>query len=124
MLMCNPFILRHFRSLISPLLLSCIVSWVHASTKQAWVGSWYASPIPAAQEPVNLPPGTKVPPCVKFPEPPVAPRFEDATLRTIVHLTVGGDRLRVRLSNLYGRTALNVGAAHVYANGVGNKVTF
>ncbi|MGH8302582.1 MAG: SGNH/GDSL hydrolase family protein, partial [Steroidobacteraceae bacterium] len=43
--------------------------------------------------------------------PPQALR--DATLRQIVHLTVGGKELRVRLSNAFGTEPLTVLAAHV-----------
>jgi lysophospholipase L1-like esterase len=72
-----------------------------------WVGSWYASPVG------------------NFASSPDAPApFADGTLRTVVQLTVGGDRLRVRLSNLYGRTALKIGAARVAATAVGKELTF
>jgi lysophospholipase L1-like esterase len=40
-------------------------------------------------------------------------QLRDATLRQIVHLSRGGDAIRVRLSNLFGTTPLRVGAAHV-----------
>lgn len=61
-----------------------------------WVGSWASSQqIP---EPRNaLPPQA----------------LRDATLRQIVHLTVGGKELRVRLSNAFGTEPLTVLAAHV-----------
>ncbi|HEX8756047.1 MAG TPA: SGNH/GDSL hydrolase family protein, partial [Steroidobacteraceae bacterium] len=61
-----------------------------------WVGSWASSQqIP---EPRNaLPPGA----------------LRDATLRQIVHLTVGGKELRVRLSNAFGTGPLTVLAAHI-----------
>jgi lysophospholipase L1-like esterase len=39
--------------------------------------------------------------------------FTDQTVRNVVHLSVGGSRLRVRLSNAFGVTALSVGAASV-----------
>ncbi|MGH7108051.1 MAG: hypothetical protein ACREFT_16265, partial [Acetobacteraceae bacterium] len=62
----------------------------------SWVGSWACSQqIP---EPRNaLPPQA----------------LRDATLRQIVHLTVGGKELRVRLSNAFGTEPLTVLAAHV-----------
>src|SRR6185437_15756848 len=61
-----------------------------------WLGSWVSSQqIP---EPSNaLPAGA----------------LQDATLRQIVHLTVGGRELRVRLSNAFGTTPLTILAAHV-----------
>ena len=62
----------------------------------SWVGSWASSQqIP---EPQNaLPPEA----------------LRDATLRQIVHLTVGGKQLRVRLSNAFGTAPLTILSAHV-----------
>ena len=37
----------------------------------------------------------------------------DATLRQIVHLSLGGERLRVRLSNEFGTAPLQIDAAHI-----------
>ncbi len=61
----------------------------------AWVGSW-ATAVAA--------PGT-----------PGAPSrsFERVTLRQVVHLSVGGARLRVRLTNVHGRRPLRVEATTV-----------
>jgi lysophospholipase L1-like esterase len=61
-----------------------------------WVGSWAAAQqIP---EPYNaLPPQ----------------EMKDATLRQIVHLSVGGPVLRVHLSNVFGTQPLHLTAAHV-----------
>jgi lysophospholipase L1-like esterase len=39
--------------------------------------------------------------------------LRDATLRQIVHLTVGGKELRVRLSNAFGTAPLTILAAHI-----------
>jgi lysophospholipase L1-like esterase len=62
----------------------------------SWLGSWASSQqIP---EPQNaLPPQA----------------LRDATLRQIVHLTVGGRTLRVRLSNVFGTAPLRIIAAHL-----------
>ncbi|HTX05492.1 MAG TPA: SGNH/GDSL hydrolase family protein [Steroidobacteraceae bacterium] len=62
----------------------------------SWLGSWAASQqIP---EPQNALP---------------AQALRDATLRQIVHLTVGGRELRVRLSNAFGTAPLTILAVHV-----------
>lgn len=98
------------------LLLGVIALPVRSATGDLWIGSWYASPTPALQEPVVFPQIAKLPPeCGKIPQPVITPRyeFENVTLRSVVHLTAGGDRLRVRLSNLYGKTELKVGAVQV-----------
>jgi lysophospholipase L1-like esterase len=61
-----------------------------------WVGSWASSQqIP---EPRNALPSQAL---------------RDATLRQIVHLTMGGKRLRVRLSNAFGTRPLTILAVHV-----------
>jgi len=39
--------------------------------------------------------------------------FEDQTLREIVHVSAGGNAVRVRLSNAYGRQPVEITAAHV-----------
>src|SRR5262249_9180379 len=57
----------------------------------SWVATWSASPQPAA---VPMP-------------------IAAQTLRQIVHTTVGGRQVRIRLSNAYGVTPLTVGAAHI-----------
>ena len=54
-----------------------------------WVGTWSASP-EAANAPV---------------------RFNAQTIRQIVHTSLSGDRVRVRLSNTFGTESLVIGAA-------------
>jgi hypothetical protein len=61
-----------------------------------WVGSWAASQ--QFVEPSNA----------------LTPEdLRDATLREIVHLSLGGTEIRLRLSNRFGTTPLHVTAAHV-----------
>jgi lysophospholipase L1-like esterase len=45
--------------------------------------------------------------------PPVPLNFKNQTLRQIVHVSLGGDRLRVVLSNAFGTVPLQIGAAYV-----------
>lgn len=65
-----------------------------------WVGTWSASP-QAASNPVEL---------------------EDQTIRQIVRVSIGGKRLRVRLSNAFGRGPLVIGAAHVALRSTGAAI--
>ncbi|MEV4813174.1 SGNH/GDSL hydrolase family protein [Micromonospora avicenniae] len=60
-----------------------------------WIGSWMA----AVAEPRTT--GTS------------ATGFTDTTLRQVAHLSIGGDSIRVRISNVYGTTPLTVGAVTV-----------
>ncbi len=56
-----------------------------------WVSTWSTGPqVPAAD----------------------VPSFNNQTLRIIVHTTLGGDQVRVRLSNRFGTQPLAIGAAH------------
>jgi len=67
-----------------------------AAAMASWVGSWAASQqIP---EPNNAAPPEKL---------------HNATLRQIVHLSVGGPAIRVRVSNAFGTTPLHLLAVHV-----------
>ncbi|MEO7494440.1 MAG: SGNH/GDSL hydrolase family protein [Massilia sp.] len=61
---------------------------------QNWVGTWGTGPagppLPAAQQ-----------------------TFTDQTLRLIVHTSIGGTQVRIRVSNELGTTPLRIGSAHV-----------
>ena len=68
-----------------------------------WVGTWATAVVarPQAAAPTPAPPG------------PPALNFNRQTLRQIVHTSLGGDRVRVVLSNVFGTAPLPVGAANV-----------
>src|SRR5207244_444011 len=40
-------------------------------------------------------------------------QYNNQTLRAIVHTSVGGDEIRVRIANTFGTGPLAIGAAHV-----------
>jgi hypothetical protein len=82
----------------SSLLMTHSAAGSQAHTEQSWTGSWYSSPMESA------------------------PLFANATVRTVVHPTIGGDRVRLRFSNLYGHTALKIGAVRVTAGAVSADV--
>ena len=44
---------------------------------------------------------------------PPAQAFENQTIRMVIRPTIGGDRLRIRLSNEFGTVPLVIGSAHV-----------
>jgi lysophospholipase L1-like esterase len=48
-----------------------------------------------------------------FPGLPPPPVFENQTIRMVVKPTIGGERVRVRFSNVFGSTALAIGGAHL-----------
>ncbi len=61
-----------------------------------WSGSWATAPM------------QPIPPDV-----PPSSIFENATLRQIVHLSTGGDYLRIRLSNVFGAGPMHIAAIHI-----------
>jgi lysophospholipase L1-like esterase len=76
-----------------------------------WVGTWAAAEVgrpQVAPPPLPSPPGQP---------PPAAPapfvHFTNQTLRQIVRISIGGSRLRVVLSNVFGTAPLSIGGAHL-----------
>lgn len=69
-----------------------------------WVGTWAASP----QDPARV---------------WAQPReFADQTLRQVVHISMGGDTLRVRFSNELGRQPLVIGSARIAVSARGGAI--
>jgi lysophospholipase L1-like esterase len=78
------------------LLISKVACGQGTNDQLHWVGSWAASQqVPETQN--SLDPQL----------------LHDATLRQIVHLSVGGSQLRVRVSNAFGTQSLHLTAVHV-----------
>jgi len=48
--------------------------------------------------------------------------FENQTIRQIVYISVGGTRVRVKLSNEYGASALIIGSAHIAFQSTGASI--
>ena len=80
--------------------LACLsmLSCFPAMAQERWIGSWGASPQPPV--PDN---GT----------PLQTLTFADQTIRQIVRLSAGGDRVRLRFSNEYGIRPLQIGAVTI-----------
>jgi lysophospholipase L1-like esterase len=97
----NRFIAWFFAASSWLVLSSSLVLWAQqaqpASNSQSnWVGSWATSQqVPEPQN--SLPPAL----------------LNDATLRQIVHLSLGGPVLRVHLSNAFGTLPLHLSAVHI-----------
>jgi lysophospholipase L1-like esterase len=92
------------------LILSALLALPLAATAQtaAWVGSWGASPLPPSAATARF---------------PATPGFANQTIRQIVRLSAGGDRIRLRLTNEFGAQPLRIGAARVaLADGAGKLV--
>jgi lysophospholipase L1-like esterase len=71
----------------------------HAATptpqKTVWTGSWAASPMVQLYNPAN------------------AALFGNNTFRDVVHLSLGGSAVRLRLTNEFGATPLTISSVHV-----------
>jgi lysophospholipase L1-like esterase len=50
------------------------------------------------------------------------PTYANATLRQVVHTTIGGERVRIRISNEYGDRPLKIGAAHIALRTAGSTI--
>lgn len=58
-----------------------------------WIGTWAAAPQAAVQGPVQT--------------------FHHQTIRLIVHTSVGGKKVRIRIANTFGDQPVLIGAAHI-----------
>lgn len=77
-----------------------------ASVKEEhWVTTWASSP--------QLGDARDAPP---------APGFADSTLRQIIHVSLGGKRIRVRFSNAFGSSPLTIPSAHVALSAGGSAI--
>ena len=73
-------------------LLSLLATAQNPSGKQ-WIGTWATAPQP--------------------PEPGHVKVFRNQTLRLIVHISAGGTRVRIKISNTFGDHPLVIGSAHI-----------
>ena len=94
-----------------------------ATTAEQWVATWGTAqqlvrlpPAAGARgaappaTPVSSPPGT---PARRFPVPREISSISEQTVRMIVRTSIGGQRVRVRLTNAFGATTVTIGAAHI-----------
>jgi lysophospholipase L1-like esterase len=100
---------RHLKLVSLALAASLMFGPAIAGEKQAWVGSWLASPQSTWGADFALP--------VKIP-----PQLENQTIRQTVRISLGGEKFRVVLSNEYAGTPVQIGEAHVAVAGEGSKI--
>lgn len=74
-----------------------------ASHSDHWVGTWAAAPV--------TPPNSKI-----------TYGAADTTYREIVHVSLGGDSVRVILTNEFGLEPLTIGAAHIARSAGGDSI--
>ena len=76
--------------------------YAQSANKEHWVGTWATAPVSQA--------------------PSAANQVNNQTLRQIVHISVGGDQVRVKLSNFFGTSPLVVGAAAIGVRDTGAAI--
>lgn len=79
-----------------------------SATGLNWVSTWSASPS-------SLPPGL-------LPPEQVTDAFSNQTLRMIAHTSIGGDVVRIRISNTHGNKRLVIGAASIALQAQGSEI--
>jgi lysophospholipase L1-like esterase len=77
----------------------CVQPLAAKSDHQQWVGTWASAPLLDAH--------------AKLADQLLAPGTTGVTLREVVHVSIGGEMVRVRFSNLYGTDPLVIGAAQI-----------
>jgi len=78
-----------------------------------WVGTWATAPVSVPSQPGG-------PPQLGAAGPP--PAVNNQTLRQIVHTSIGGDRVRVVLTNAFGTGRLAIGGAHIALRDKGGAI--
>ena len=74
-----------------------------------WVVAWGASPAPQLPDEAQMRTAKLL--------------FDNQTIREIVHTSIASDTVRVRLSNAYGKQAVEIGAIHVALHDKGSSIT-
>ncbi|MGX9143177.1 SGNH/GDSL hydrolase family protein [Mesorhizobium sp. 128a] len=100
---------RHLKLVPLALAASLMFDPAIAGEKQAWVGTWLASPQSTWGADFALP--------VKIP-----PQLKNQTVRQTVRISLGGEKFRVVLSNEYAATPVPIGEARVAVAGEGSKI--
>lgn len=89
------------------LFVALLLSAAAAFAQSHWVATWAASPAPQAEEAQMRAAGLL---------------FGNRTLREIVHTSIGGGEVRVRLSNVFGKGEVRIGAAHIAVRAQGSRI--
>jgi lysophospholipase L1-like esterase len=85
-----------------------------------WVGTWATAEVGRPRTPPPPLPGPQGQPPPATPAPFV--QFDNQTLRQIVRTSVGGSRVRIVLSNIFGTSPVSIGAAHIALRDKGSAI--
>ena len=76
-----------------------LLAFASLAAQTHWVATWGASPAPQLADEAQMRTAKLA--------------FDNQTLREIVHTSIGSGSVRVRLSNAYGKDAVDIGVAHI-----------
>lgn len=93
---------------VAILLAVCFAGTASPASPAHWVVAWGASPAPQLPDEAQMRTAKLV--------------FDNQTVREIVHTSIASDTVRVRLSNAYGKQAVEIGAAHVALHDKGSII--
>jgi hypothetical protein len=85
-----------------PLLAAAFALPAYAKPIPAWTTSWFAPMV--------------------WVTPSVSGQYEGQTIRSIVHLSVGGPSFRLRIANTFGTDSLGIGSVHVAVPGGQDRI--
>jgi lysophospholipase L1-like esterase len=89
-------------------LLALFISFAAAAADSHWVATWGTSPAPPISDQAQMR-------AAKL-------ELENQTVRQIVHASIGGGTVRIRLSNAYGKSGVEIGAAHIALRAHGSEI--
>ena len=92
-----------------------------AASNEHWVGTWATAVVQRVQPPRTT--SSEPPPAAQPGAPPPPLSLNNQTLREIVHVSIGGSRVRVVLSNEFGTAPLTIGAASIALRDKDTKIT-
>lgn len=98
------------------------------AAKHRWVSGWATAQQLAPQPAPRRPPPEVMEKFKAMPKPPASPippaprQFASQTLRMIARTNIGGDAVRVQLSNASGAAPLEIGAAHIALSAGDSKI--
>lgn len=90
-------------------LAACFAGTASPAGPTHWVVAWAASPAPQLPDEAQMRTAKLL--------------FDNQTVREIVHTSLASDTVRVRLSNAYGKQAVEIGAVHIALHGNGSSIT-
>lgn len=98
------------RMLLGIFLLPSLV-WGEAKSRDRWIATWAASQL--LNMPVQSGPARAGRGQANRPDGPIPATLNDQTVRMVARITVGGTRLRIRLSNALGANPVTFGSARL-----------